>query len=64
MFQGTQGDWIFNKEKVEYSDGDYFDINTSEGVFITQIDLTDEDEDQMRANAKVIAAAPDLLKAS
>ena len=77
-FKGTKGNWFFDGKKTNYADGDYFDIRTIGGDLITQVDLSmsiifkdgveipqDEIqfENEMRANAKVIAAAPELLQA-
>ncbi len=61
----TKGNWYISKT-VPYGDGDCYhiqsDINTDE-TFIGEVGGGLQDNAQVEANAKLIAAAPDLFKA-
>lgn len=56
-FKGTQGEWVAERDTVIFDTGAFQDKNC---------DLYShhyENDEEMIANAKLIAAAPDLLKA-
>lgn len=57
-FKGTQGDWV----AVKHEGYDY-DV-LCEGDEVCWLGLGVEDLEEQKANAKLIAAAPDLLKAT
>ncbi|WP_262264183.1 hypothetical protein [Pantoea dispersa] len=53
-FKGTPGKWVV--------DGDY-DVTTEDGTVISWTSLGVFEPDEMIANSKLIAAAPELLEA-
>tara|TARA_R110000744_G_scaffold115921_4_gene216777 strand:- start:530 stop:826 length:297 start_codon:yes stop_codon:yes gene_type:complete len=64
-FKGTQGEWKHSRPKG--SNGFYY-VGVGTGIYFTSTatchnPLISEDETEVRANAKLIAAAPKLLKA-
>ena len=66
-FKGTQGEWKHSRPKG--SNGFYY-VGVGTGIYFTSTATChnplgiSEDETEVRANAKLIAAAPKLLKES
>jgi len=56
----TTGNWIVRDNR---KDGGYLEIETTEGNYIGMVDSDGiEDKEEVRANAKLIASAPELLE--
>lgn len=61
-FKGTKGEWKREYDNADsMSGGCWFDIGPAKVEF--SYHSTKEEEEEALANAKLIAAAPDLLKA-
>lgn len=52
-FKGTKGPWFFNGREIE----------SVECAYIADVNGTDASQDEECCNARLIAAAPDLLEA-
>lgn len=57
-FKGTKGEWVC--EEVFTKNGSYFKVTVENGESICNI--TTRSQERQLANAKLIAAAPELLK--
>lgn len=66
MYKFAAGPWVIEEDVRDYGEGEYiagYDIRAASGNEVIGCEGINGDGETNRANAKLIAAAPDLLEA-